>query len=105
MMLDIDFAELRAGFVEYLPFGALIAILLVTAIVLGVGAWKAGGIELGHRLATLAANKPNVQAIGDLLYTRNIFLFEPAGPILLVFSSDERRVGKKCVRTCNTQWT
>src|SRR3546814_7929471 len=50
MMLDIDFAELRAGFVEYLPFGALVAILLVTEIVLGVGAWKAGGIELGHRI-------------------------------------------------------
>src|SRR3546814_1677721 len=46
MMLDSDFAELRAGFVEYLPFGALVAILLVTEIVLGVGAWKAGGIEL-----------------------------------------------------------
>src|SRR3546814_3995587 len=40
MMLDIDFAELRAGFVEYLPFGALVAILLVTEIVLGVGAWR-----------------------------------------------------------------
>src|SRR3546814_12240676 len=53
-------------------------------MVLGVGAWKAGGIELGHRIAPLAANKPNVQAIGDLLYTRYIFLFEAAGPILLV---------------------
>src|SRR3546814_2432186 len=67
-----------------LPFGALVAILLVTEIVLGVGAWKAGGIELGHRIAPLAANKPNVQAIGDLLYTRYIFLFEAAGLILLV---------------------
>src|SRR3546814_11988507 len=53
-------------------------------MVVGVGAWKAGGIELGHRIAPLAANKPNVQAIGDLLYTRYIFLFEAAGLILLV---------------------
>src|SRR3546814_6192917 len=72
MMLDIDFAELRAGFVEYLPFGALVAILLVTEIVLGVGAWKAGGIELGHRIAPLAANKPNVQAIRSEAHTSEL---------------------------------
>src|SRR3546814_13575988 len=57
MMLDIDFAELRAGFVEYLPFGALIAILLVTEIVLGVGAWKAGGIELGQARKSVVEGK------------------------------------------------
>src|SRR3546814_7381901 len=45
---------------------------------------KAGGIELGHRISPLAANKPYVQSIGYLLYTRYIFLFEAAGLILLV---------------------
>ena len=84
MMLNIDFAELRAGFVEYLPFGAMIAIILVAEIILGIGAWQAGGVELGQRVAPLAADKPNIEAIGELLYTRYIFLFEAAGIILLV---------------------
>ncbi|HKR17343.1 NADH-quinone oxidoreductase subunit J [Rhizorhapis sp.] len=84
MMLDIDFAELRAGFVEYLPFGAMIATVLAAEIVLGIGAWKAGGVELAQRVAPVATDKPNIEAIGELLYTRYIFLFEAAGIILLV---------------------
>jgi NADH-quinone oxidoreductase subunit J len=84
MMLNIDFAELRAGFVEYLPFGAMIAIILAAEIILGIGAWQAGVIELGGRISPIAADKPNIEAIGDLLYTRYIFLFEAAGLILLV---------------------
>jgi NADH-quinone oxidoreductase subunit J len=84
MMLNIDFAELRAGFVEYLPFGTLMAIILAAEMVLGIGAWKAGAIDLGGRVAPIAAQTPNIQAIGELLYTRYIFLFEAAGLILLV---------------------
>lgn len=84
MMLDIDFAELRAGFVQYLPFGALIAIILLVEIVLGVGIWSTGGIELAQRAAPVVSETPNIEAIGQLLYTRYIFLFEAAGLILLV---------------------
>ena len=51
MMLDIDFAELRAGFVSYLPFGLLIALVLLAEIVLGIGLWSAGPIELAQRAA------------------------------------------------------
>ena len=84
MMLDIDFAELRAGFVDYLPFGVLIALLLAAEILLGVGIWSAGPIELAQRAAPTPTDVPNIQAIGALLYTRYIFLFEAAGLILLV---------------------
>ena len=84
MMLNIDFAELRAGFVEYLPFGAMIAIILAAEIILGIGAWQAGGIELAQRAAPVAADTPNIEAIGELLYTRCIFLFGAAGSMLLV---------------------
>jgi NADH-quinone oxidoreductase subunit J len=84
MMLDIDFAELRAGFVDYLPFGMLIALVLAAEIVFAVGAWQAGPIELAHRIAPAAHDVPNIEAIGRLLYTRYIFLFEAAGIILLV---------------------
>ena len=84
MMLDIDFAELRAGFVDYLPFGMLIALVLLAEIVLGIGIWSAGPIELAQRAAPMNPEVSNIQAIGTLLYTRYIFLFEAAGIILLV---------------------
>ena len=84
MMLNIDFAELRAGFVDYLPFGLLIALVLLAEILLGVGIWSAGPIELAQRAAPVAAEVPNIKAIGTLLYTRYIFLFEAAGIVLLV---------------------
>ena len=84
MMLDIDFAELRAGFVEYLPFGVLIALVLLAEIVLGIGIWQAGPVELAQRAAPAAADVSNIKAIGELLYTKYIFLFEAAGIILLV---------------------
>ncbi|MDI1296659.1 MAG: NADH-quinone oxidoreductase subunit J [bacterium] len=84
MMLDIDFAELRAGFVDYLPFGILIALVLLAEIVLGIGIWSAGPIELAQRAAPTAPDMSNIKAIGILLYTRYIFLFEAAGIVLLV---------------------
>jgi len=86
MMLDIDFAELRAGFVRYFPFGALVAIVLLAEIVLGVGAYRAGNLELGtpDGTAATAPGLSNIEAIGGLLYSRYLFLFEAAGVILLV---------------------
>ncbi len=84
MMLDIDFAELRAGFVRYLPFGILLALVLVAELVFALGAWAAGGIKIGQRLSPIEGNVSNIEALGNLLYTRYIFLFEAAGLILLV---------------------
>jgi NADH-quinone oxidoreductase subunit J len=84
MMLDIDFAELRAGFAKYLPVGVLLAIVLVCELVFALGAWQAGSVQLAQRVAPVATDVSNIQAIGELLYTRYIFLFEAAGIILLV---------------------
>jgi len=84
MMLDIDFAELRAGFVEYLPFGVLIGLVLLAEIVFGAAAWTAGPIQIANRVAPIGQEASNVEAIGTLLYTRYIFLFEAAGLVLLV---------------------
>ena len=84
MMLNIDFAELRAGFVRYLPLGALVAIILVAELIFALGAWSAGGVDLAARVAPAVTDKSNIQQIGELLYTRYIFLFEAAGIILLV---------------------
>jgi len=84
MMLNIDFAELRAGFVRYLPLGALVAIILVAELIFALGAWSAGGVDLAARAAPAVTDKSNIQQIGELLYTRYIFLFEAAGIVLLV---------------------
>ncbi|MBN8831236.1 MAG: NADH-quinone oxidoreductase subunit J [Sphingomonadales bacterium] len=84
MMLDIDFAQLRAGFVSYFPLGGAIALVLLVELVLSVGAWQAGTLNLGQRQAEVSDATPNIEAIGQLLYTRYIFLFEAAGLILLV---------------------
>ena len=85
MMLDIDFAELRAGFMKNMPLGLLIGVVLVCELVLGLGALRAGAVVLGQGVsAPIPTDISNTQAIGELLYTKYIFLFEAAGLILLV---------------------
>ncbi|MBL8657965.1 MAG: NADH-quinone oxidoreductase subunit J [Altererythrobacter sp.] len=86
MMLDIDFAELRAGFVKNFPLGLLIALVLLAELVLGIGAWQLGGIELGVPTGKGAAvlGASNIESIGVILYRDYLFLFEAAGLILLV---------------------
>jgi len=84
MMLDIDFAELRAGFAEYLPFGVLLVVILATEMIFAVGAWSAGGIDLAAKAAPTPADVPNIEAIGRLIYTRYLYIFEGAGLVLLV---------------------
>ncbi|WP_298673467.1 NADH-quinone oxidoreductase subunit J [uncultured Sphingomonas sp.] len=84
MMLDIDFAALRAGFVRYAAIGLVLAVALVCEMLIGVGAWSAGGIDLARRAAPVNEAIPNIQAIGNLLYTRYLFVFEGAGLVLLV---------------------
>ena len=84
MMLDIDFAALRKGFLEYLPIGALIGIILLIEI-----AFIFGGLAVGPaQNASLASPTPdgvtNTQALGKILYTQYIFLFQGAGMILLI---------------------
>ncbi|GGC21427.1 NADH:ubiquinone oxidoreductase subunit J [Novosphingobium marinum] len=86
MMLDIDFAELRAGFVKNFPLGMLVAVVLLAEIILGVGAYRAGALQLGtpDGTASAAVGLSNIEALGALLYSRYLFLFEAAGIILLV---------------------
>ena len=86
MMLDIDFAAMRAGFSRNAPLGLLIAAILLAELLLGVGAYNAGGLTLGKAAgdAAQAAGTSNIEALGELLYGRYIVLFEIAGIILLV---------------------
>ena len=86
MMLDIDFAAMRAGFIKNFPLGIAIALILLAELVLGLGAYGAGGIELGtpDGMAAERQDVSNIEAIGALLYGPYIVLFEVAGIILLV---------------------
>ncbi|QDM39983.1 NADH-quinone oxidoreductase subunit J [Altererythrobacter sp. TH136] len=86
MMLDIDFASLRAGFVKNFPLGIAIAVVLLAELVFGIGAYRAGSIDLAPAAATAAPPimTSNIAAIGQVLYSRYLFLFESAGIILLV---------------------
>ena len=84
MMLDIDFTELRAGFVRYLPAGLALAVLLAVELVVGAYAWTAARIDLAKRIAPTDAALPNIEAIGRLLYTRYLYVFEGVGLVLLV---------------------
>ena len=86
MMLDIDFAELRAGFIRNFPLGIAIAVVLACELVLGAGAYQLGGLKLGvaDGASAPALGASNTEAIGALLYGRYLFLFETSGFILLV---------------------
>jgi len=82
MMLNIDFAALRSGFSRNLPFGILIALVLLAEMIIATAAWKAGPVTAG--VAPPNVNQPNIVALGELLYTRFLLPFELAGLILLV---------------------
>ena len=86
MMLDIDFAELRAGFIKNFPLGMLIAVVLAAELIIGILFYNIGGLKLGTPDGTGAATlgASNTEAIGALLYGRYLFLFEAAGFVLLV---------------------
>jgi NADH-quinone oxidoreductase subunit J len=86
MMLDVDFAELRAGFAKYLPIGGAIGVILLAELLLVVGAWT-----FAPQAATLIAERippadtvSNTKAIGQVLYTKYVFFFQMSGLILLI---------------------
>jgi NADH-quinone oxidoreductase subunit J len=83
MMLDVDFAELRSGIARYWPLAFALAGVLIAELVFAVVAWNAGGIALNARAAPIGAGH-NIVELGQLLYTRYLFVFEAAGLILLV---------------------
>ena len=86
MMLDVDFTELRQGFLQYLPIGAIVGLILLVELILVLG----GMLVTPEAVAGAASPTPplgqmsNIGAIGELLYTRYIFFFQMAGLVLLV---------------------
>jgi NADH-quinone oxidoreductase subunit J len=80
MMLDVDFASLRSGFTRNLPFGLLIALVLLAEIIIAV---SARNVDVASGTIPVA-RQPNIVALGELMYSRFLFPFEIAGLVLLV---------------------
>lgn len=88
MMLDINFVELRQGFLQYLPLGGMIGLVLLAELLVVIGGWaltpqagKPGGAPMP---APAPATVTNTHALGELFYTHYIYLFQAAGMVLLV---------------------
>ncbi len=86
MMLDVDFAELRQGFLNYLPIGVLIGVVFLVELLAVLGAWAIGpGVSKTIVLPIPpAATISNTEALGLVLYTRYVYFFQAAGLVLLV---------------------
>jgi NADH-quinone oxidoreductase subunit J len=86
MMLNINFAELRQGFLQYLPVGMLVGVILLVELVFVIGSW----VTAPEAAGLLAAKTPaltevtNTEALGRVLYTKYVYLFQAAGLVLLV---------------------
>ncbi len=86
MMLDVDLVEMRQGFLQYLPIGGLIGLILLVELIMVFGAWitspEAGAVASVPILPPDQVS--NVEALGRVLYTKYIYLFQASGLILLV---------------------
>ena len=91
MMLDIDLLRAREGFLQYLPIGALVGVVLLVEVGFVVGAWQVSGAH-GGVAAVVAPTGPvsaatgttNTRALGEVLFTQYFYLFQAAGVVLLI---------------------
>ncbi len=86
MMLDVNFQKLREGFAQYIPIGGAIGLVLLAELVLIGGSWVFGSDPLSSRAApiVLDGSVTNTEAIGNIIYTKYVYLFQGAGMVLLV---------------------
>ena len=86
MMLDINFSVLREGFLQYLPIGGLVGLILLAELLTVVGGWVLSpeAAKTGATAIPSPEILPNTHALGELIYTHYIYLFQAAGIILLV---------------------
>ncbi|WP_323783491.1 NADH-quinone oxidoreductase subunit J [Thalassovita sp.] len=84
MMLDVDFAELKAEMAKYLPLALLIGVILLMQFAMAYGAWDYAEHAVDARAAVTPDGVTNTAALGMLLYDKYFLLFQLAGLILLV---------------------
>ena len=84
MMLDVDFVELREGFIQYLPIGIVIGGIFLFELLLTVGVWVINPGVAKTITAPIPTNVSNTEALGLVLYTKYIHYFQLSGMVLLV---------------------
>ncbi|MEM6889958.1 MAG: NADH-quinone oxidoreductase subunit J [Pseudomonadota bacterium] len=84
MMLDVDFAELKAEMARYMPLALLIAVVILMQFMMAFGAWEANTAAEGLRTNVTPTDRHNTEALGLILYDQYFLLFQLAGLILLV---------------------
>ncbi|HYC15786.1 MAG TPA: NADH-quinone oxidoreductase subunit J [Pseudolabrys sp.] len=84
MMLDVDFAELKQGLLQYLPIGLVVGGIFVGELLFVALTWVIGSGIPQSITAPIPSKIPNTEAIGLVLYTRYVYFFQAAGMILLV---------------------
>ena len=84
MMLDIDFAELKAEMAKYMPLALLIAVIILMQFVIAFGAWESNDAAEALRAQVITEDRHNTEALGLILYDQYFLLFQLAGLILLV---------------------
>lgn len=84
MMLDINFVELRQGFLSYLPIGILVAVVLFVELAFVGGSWALSDGTVAVLAHPTPAGQTNIEALGHLIYTDYVYIFQSAGLVLLV---------------------
>ena len=84
MMLDVDFAQLKRGTVQYVPIGVLVAGILLAELLFAGTAWRFAPTATHALASAKAAHLTNTEALGRILYTDYLYYFQIAGLILLV---------------------
>ncbi len=84
MMLDVNFVQLREGFMRYLPVGATVAIIFFIELLIACVTSLRHPSAIAEKANPINSDVSNIQAIGNVLYTDYIYLFQVAGAILLV---------------------
>jgi NADH-quinone oxidoreductase subunit J len=84
MMLDVDFASMRQGMLQYAPVGVVIGVILLLELLLVAGSFVLTPETTATAVVPIDAGIENTRALGQLIYTRYVFLFQGAGAVLLV---------------------
>lgn len=84
MMLDVDFAQMRQGMLQYAPVGVVVGAILLLELLLVAGSFAIAPDVAGGAALPIDAAMDNTRQLGNVLYTRYVFLFQGAGAVLLV---------------------
>jgi NADH-quinone oxidoreductase subunit J len=84
MMLDVDFASMRQGMLQYAPVGVVIGVILLLELLLVGGSYVVAPQITSASVVPINASIANTRALGQVIYTRYVFLFQLAGAVLLV---------------------